>query len=102
DADAARGKGLKSELGQMIDRRPLADAADDHAAVDGLDEFSEKRIVLRIVAHDRVLDRGNRTVLDETSEVGRLDVAFVFYISDHRLAVCFGDLADADCDSGRR
>ena len=57
DADRAGGEAFQREFGEVDDRRPFADAADDPLGAGSLDQRGEVAILGRVLALDRVFHR---------------------------------------------
>ena len=83
DAHRARRESGESEVAQVDDRGPLADAADDQAAIDALDEFGQEGIGARILADDRVLDAGDDARVDEFRDEGGRQEILGLDVDDH-------------------
>src|SRR5207248_6464155 len=82
DLARASGETGQAEVAQVDDGRALADAADDVAAIDQLDQLGEEGVLLGILTHDRVLDAGHQAVVDQTLD--RLDRKSTRLNSSHR------------------
>ncbi len=101
DATGACRQAGQPEIPQVDDGRPLAHAADDPRPVDVAQQPVEVRVLMRVVANDRVLDGDGHAVVDQPADriearlSGGAEAVLRLEIEDQRDARGVRDLAQA-------